>query len=119
MYQFLAIIYRYHKRNFNKDIPYFSTLLSILILLVINCSSILVLLDMKHIINFGENASKRTEYIVGLILIIPLISILAMIFPASEIKKKEKELSERKYKVGRFIFFTIYIISICLFLVII
>lgn len=115
----LAVIYRYHKRNFNKDIPYFSTLSSILILLIINGGSVLALLDKKHTISFGESASKFTEYIIGLICLIPAILILAILFPPSKIKKRESELSEKEYKVGKYIFLGIYLLSIVVFIAVI
>jgi hypothetical protein len=77
------------------------------------------LLDKKHTISFGESASKFTEYIIGLICLIPAILILAILFPPSKIKKRESELSEKEYKVGKYIFFGIYLLSIVVFIAVI
>lgn len=119
MYKFLAIIYRYHKRNFNKDFPYFATLCSILIILFINFCSALAFFDKREVLSFWNTESKATGYFIGFLLFTPAISILALLFPASKIKKKEQHLTDKEYKIGKYAFFLLWVVSLILLFIVV
>lgn len=115
MYKFLAIIYRYHKRNFDKDFPCFATLCSILIILFINFCSALALFDKREVLSFWNTESKARGYFIGFLLFTPAILILALLFPASKIKKKEQHLTDKEYKIGKYAFFLLLVASLVVF----
>lgn len=100
VYEFVAAIYRHHKNGKWKDLPYFSTLTSVAVMIMIILTAVAMLagwnLDMLPDL---DSMGKDAQYAIVALLMSPLFLLLFILLSPKRIKRYEKDLSDRKYRI--------------------
>ena len=119
MYKIIASLYRFNMRGANKSIPYFATLTNLLALFTLCFFIIIVLLNIRSVLNLWHTGSKGGDYIIGAIVAIPLYFLMFLLFPERKMKEREALLTKKEYRLGLFSYaFLVIILMIALFVII-
>ena len=111
MYKIIASLYRFNMRGANKSIPYFATLTNILALFTLCFFIIIVLLNIRSVLNLWHTGSKGGDYLIGTVVAIPLYLLMFLIFPERKMKEQEALLTKKEYQQGLFCYVLFLIIS--------
>ena len=118
MYKIIASLYRFNMRGANRSIPYFATLTNILALFTLCFFIIIVLLNIRSVLNLWHTGSKGGDYLIGTVVAIPLYLLMFLIFPERKMKEQEALLTKKEYQLGLFSYaFLVIILMITLFVI--
>lgn len=111
--KFIAFLfYRYYSTGATKDIPYFSTLCALVMLLGLHIFQIILIVSGVDF--FKENNGTRVEnFILIALCLVPLFLIMSVLIKESQLKKLKYD--KLKIKRGN-LFLIVYIISSIAFL---
>ena len=110
MYKIIASLYRFNMRGANKSISYFATLTNLLGLFTLCFFIIIVLLNIRSVLNLWHTGSKGGDYIIGAIVAIPLYFLMFLLFPERKMKEQEALLTKKEYQLGLFCYVLLLII---------
>lgn len=102
------LFYRYYSTGATKDIPYFSTLCALVMLVGLHVFQLLLIFSKFHWLDFiNSNESRAKKFLLIGMCLIPLFVIASVLFKKSDVK--ELNYDENKIKQG-YTFLIIYII---------
>ena len=110
MYKIIASLYRFNMRGANKSISYFATLTNLLGLFTLCFFIIIVLLNIRSVLNLWHTGSKGGDYLIGAVVAVPLYLLMFRMFPERKMKEQEALLTKKEYQLGLFCYVLFLII---------
>jgi hypothetical protein len=84
--KFVAVLfYRYYSTGPTKDIPYFSTLCALVMLLVLHIFQILVLFNIFSFYPVGTANNRWVHFLMIAVCLIPLFVLMSVLIPKSQL----------------------------------
>lgn len=120
MIKYVALMYSVFKTDKKQDTPYFSTVLFLGLLIVMNCVSVLIFFDVVEILNVVEYSAsdKLNSWMNTFITGTPILILIFVVFPKRKLEKYT--FTEAEVKAGRkniIIHFIVSLIILVLLLV--
>jgi hypothetical protein len=113
------LFYRYYSTGPTKDIPYFSTLCALVMLLGLHIFQVLVLFDKVSILPTSTRNTRAENFIVIALCLIPIFLLMAFLIRKSDLQEMNYEESKIKRGNMLLIIYVVSSIALLLFLILI
>lgn len=106
------LLYRYYSGGRRPDnIPYFRTMCSMTLLVLMHVFQILILLRKTEFIPINPSDSKDTKWLIMLLIMLPIYFLLTLLVKKNELQKMKEEYSYSWDKIFKWnVWFIIYIV---------